>query len=133
MVRSLVLCFLVYFLLTSTQAFVPLLPFRAFIPTNKNLQILNVGTETPSTNSSSFVDRFKTEHTLYYVPDVNSIDYDKVGVRPETSETVEAWQLANDKDIAIKAMARGANMVALNVSDTRYVWENIEGAVYYGD
>jgi hypothetical protein len=29
-------------------------------------------------------------------------------------------------------MARGANMVALNISDTKYVWENIEGATYYG-
>jgi hypothetical protein len=37
-----------------------------------------------------------------------------------------------DKDINLKAMSCGANMVALNVSDIRYVWENLEGAVYYG-
>lgn len=122
MVRSL-LC-LVSLLLPSTQAFVPLSPLRAFVP-RKNLQTLNVA-------PSSFVERVKAEHTLYYVPNITSIDYNKVGVRPDTVETVEAWQLTNDKNLNIKAMARGANMVALNVSDTRYVWENIEGAVYYG-
>ena len=78
------------------------------------------------------VTRCVTEHTLYYVPSVAAIDYDGVGIRPDTSEVVPSWDLSNDKGTRIRAMARGANMVALNITDTKYVWENIEGAVYYG-
>lgn len=74
----------------------------------------------------------KTEHTLYYIPSVKHIDYTQTGNRPDTVEVVPAWQLSNDKNVKVKAMARGANMVALNISETKYVWENIEGAVYYG-
>ena len=74
----------------------------------------------------------ETTHTLYYIPSVNDIDYNRTGNRPDTYEVVPAWQLSNDMSVKVMAMARGANMVALNVSDTKYVWENIEGAVYYG-
>ena len=83
---------------------------------------------------SMAVERTETEHTLYYVPSIHDIDYDEtaIGVRPDTSEVVKAWQLSNDRGIKLLTMARGANMVALNVSDTKYVWENVEGAVYYG-
>jgi hypothetical protein len=111
-------------LIAGANGFTPTVPW---VPSTRT----QVGSKT---SLAMGVERTETTHTLYYVPSIHDINYDEdaIGVRPETSEEVKAWELSNDCGVKITTMARGANMVALNVDDTKYVWENIEGAVYYG-
>lgn len=70
----------------------------------------------------------KTEHVLYYIEDLADIETGK----PQWNETVPALQLENNMGVKVKAMAKGGNLVELSIGDTNYIWENKEGAVYYG-
>jgi hypothetical protein len=78
-------------------------------------------------------------HRLYYVPSVNDIPYDAVGVPATDFQDVNAYELQNSKGVKVKVMAQGATMVELSlldadgVSRTNYLWDNIEGGTYYGE
>lgn len=83
-----------------------------------------------STNSDGDLVQIKeTTWTLHYVDSINDID---AGVSTSTEE-VAALQLTNDAGLTVTAMARGANMVELSLGGKNYVWENTEGATYYGN
>lgn len=82
-------------------------------------------------------------HRLYYVPSVNDIDYAAVGVPAADYKDVPAHELENNRGVRVKAIAQGATLVELSVPDggngdggagerTNYLWDNIEGATYYG-
>jgi hypothetical protein len=80
-----------------------------------------------------------TTHRLYYVPSVNEIAYTAVGVPAADYQDVNAYELQNSKGVRIKVIAQGATLVELSlldggdgVSRTNYLWDNIEGATYYG-
>ena len=77
---------------------------------------------------SSGVSFTETTHTLYFVDSLERIDNGK----PDSSKVVPAYQLTNNKGVTVTAMAQGGNMVQLNLNGVDYVWDNKEGAVYYG-
>ena len=74
----------------------------------------------------------KTTFRLYYVPTVDDIDDSKPGTPAKDFEDIDAHKLTNDKGVTVKAIARGANLIELAVEGINYVWENVDGACYYG-
>lgn len=71
-----------------------------------------------------------TTHKLYFVADVTEID--KGVPNNDFTREVHALELKNNKGLSVKCMAEGANMVGLSIDGTDYIWDNIEGACYYG-
>lgn len=67
-------------------------------------------------------------HTLYYAPDLPDVgDMTKV-----TTEEVPAWTVESDRGVRVKVMRKGGNLVELSKDGHPYVWDNTEGAIYYG-
>lgn len=81
-------------------------------------------------------------HRLYYVPSVADINYEAVGTAATDFEDVPAFEMENNVGIKVKAIARGGSLVQLIASGgslvdlssggSNYLWENLEGATYYG-
>ena len=80
----------------------------------------------PATGTVTATD---TTWTLNFVHTLADIDAGK----PQWSEDVPAIQLANDVGVTVTAMPKGANMVELSLGGKNFVWENKEGATYYGE
>jgi len=72
-------------------------------------------------------------HRLYYVPSVADINYAAVGVPSDDFQDAPAHELENNRAVKIKAIAQGGTLVELSLNGTNYLWDNIEGATYYGD
>jgi hypothetical protein len=76
-------------------------------------------------------------HRLYYVPSINDIAYDAVGVPAADFQDVNAYELQNSLGVRVKVIAQGATLVELSTWDgakrTNYLWDNIEGGTYYGE
>ncbi|CAN0384912.1 unnamed protein product, partial [Discosporangium mesarthrocarpum] len=66
-------------------------------------------------------------HRLYYVDSLENIE-----TGPITNKDVPAWELKNNVGMSVKAMAEGGNMVQVSKNGVDYVWDNVEGATYYG-
>ena len=81
-------------------------------------------------------------HRLHYVPSVDDINYTAVGVAATDFEDVPAFEMENNVGIKVKAIARGGSLVELiargndlvdlSSGGSNYLWENVEGATYYG-
>ena len=73
-------------------------------------------------------------HRLYYVPSTADINYAAVGVPSTDFQDVPAFELENNRGVKLKAMAQGGTLVELSLDGgTNYLWDNIEGATYYGE
>lgn len=70
----------------------------------------------------------ETTHKLYFVNSLADIDKGK----PDYETDVPAFQLENNVGVKVTAMAEGANMVQLSLDGVDYIWDNKEGAVFYG-
>lgn len=119
------------------QAFQPILSNRHAVPPialpgKLGLQATTLKQEVDTKNQVAGVTYTPSTHRLYYVPSIDDIDYNAVGVPANDFMDVPAFQLENNKGVKIKAMAKGANMVELSLDGNNFVWENIEGACYYG-
>lgn len=67
-------------------------------------------------------------HDLFYVEGVSKIETGPI-IGPKT---VPAYELSNNKGITVKAMREGGNMVQLNKNGKEYIWDNRDGACFYG-
>mmetsp|Transcript_52412 Transcript_52412/g.132483 ORF Transcript_52412/g.132483 Transcript_52412/m.132483 type:complete len:444 (+) Transcript_52412:55-1386(+) len=70
----------------------------------------------------------RTTHTLYSVANPSFIG------NPEqvSKREVAAWELENDRGIRVKVIQEGATLAALLKDGTNYLWDNVEGAAYFG-
>lgn len=70
----------------------------------------------------------KTTHELTFVQDVDHIDSGPIIDRQD----VEAYEISNDLGVSFKVMRQGACIVNISKNGKNYVWNNKEGACYYG-
>jgi len=70
----------------------------------------------------------KEGHELAYVQAIRNIENGPISTRK-----VPAFTLKNNAGIEVKAMAQGGCMVQLKKNGQEYIWDNREGAVYYGE
>lgn len=121
-------CALTLLSLASIQAFAPSSK-AAFLPTQRSSATPRFVLQDPKSEVGTFgVDFQETKHTLYFVDSLENID----NGRPDSSKEVAAYQLSNNKGVKVTAMAEGGNMVQMSLNGEDYIWDNKEGAVYYG-
>lgn len=121
------------FALSCAAASVGAFPTNAFIRRGIASQPLHVASASPidadvGLSKVEGVTIKDIKHELFFVDSINDIDAGK----PQRSELVDALELTNIRGVSVKCMAQGGNMVGLTLGDTNYIWDNVEGACYYG-
>lgn len=82
--------------------------------------------EVPDTTSMP-VKISQGKYVLTYVESIDQIDSGPVSAQ----EIVDSWTLDNG-NIKVTVVLKGGNLVSIKYKDQEYIWQNIEGATYYG-